>query len=247
MWSNLRLTFSHTRWVAWEPSVETWVAALTAVLWIAGYYLMTHLHDPPFSVVYFIAVLLAIVIIPVWWFCWRRKHPLYEIGITTRYWKESLLISVIVGIPFIWLVLLQYGSNGIAVLTPQFLLNALILWEPFFVFCWLGLRFGRAFGVIPGIVISGACFGAYHLGTYPLPGVLTLAVYGMIFGAFFRITDNILSMWPVAWAGSSTFGTLRGGMAFSWPEVGVTAAILLVQVAFILMTVRRERHRRQPH
>lgn len=233
------------RWFAFEPTTETRVAALSALVWIGGYYLLTHVDAPPWSTAYFFAALTAVVVLPVWWFCWHRKHPLYEVGITSRYWKESLLVSVIVGLPFVWLVLVQYGGGGVTALLPQFVFNAMTLWEPFFVFCWLELRFGKAFGIIPGIVLAGACFGAYHLGTYPLAGAFGLALYGMVFAAIFRLTDSILTMWPLAWAGSSTKGTLAGGMVFTWPEVGFMAVILLVQLAFLLATVRLDRRRRR--
>ena len=53
------------------------------------------------------------------------------------------------------------------------------MWEPFFVYGWLQLRFERAFGVIPGIALAAVCFGAYHIGTFPLSGVVTLLGLGV--------------------------------------------------------------------
>jgi membrane protease YdiL (CAAX protease family) len=229
------------RWFAWQPDIDTVIAVLTAIVWIGAYYLLMHLPGGTAASIYDSAALLLVVLFPVWWLCRHRGRPLAELGITARKWKESILISIIVAIPFFWLILTQYAALYGDALIPHFLTNALVLWEPFFVFCWLELRFGRAFGIIPGIILAGICFGAYHLGTYPLTGVVTLVLYGIAFGAIFRLTDNLLSMWPLAWAASSSKGTLAGGMLFSWYDAGIFFTIVVVQLGFIAWTRRRER------
>jgi hypothetical protein len=228
-------------WFVYRPTGDTVIAFLTAVLWIGGYYLLTHLNDPPFSTLYYTAAVLAVVLFPLWWVCRHRGRPLAEIGITSRRWKESLLISVIVAIPFLWLITTQYGATYGDALIPHILANALYLWEPFFVFCWLELQFSRSFGIVPGIVLAGVCFGAYHLGTYPLPGIAVLMVYGIVFAAIFSLTENILALWPVAWAASSAKGTLAGGMVFSWDVVVFSAVLVLVQILCIAWVWRKEK------
>lgn len=229
------------RLFSWQPTVDTWVALLTAIAWIGGYYLLVHLPDGPVASVYAFAALLLLVVFPVWWLCWHRGRPLQELGITSRYWKESVIISTLVAIPFLWTILTQFLPVYGAALVPHFIGNALILWEPFFVFCWLELRFGKAFGLIPGIVLAGGCFAAYHIGTYPPPLIVSLFVFGMLFAAIFRLTDNLLSMWPLAWAMTSARGTLVGGMVFSWDYVVSTLVILIVQLLFIAWTWKRIR------
>jgi hypothetical protein len=115
---------------------------------------------------------------------------------------------------------------------PSALFCALCLWEPFFIYCWLQLRFERAFGVIPGIILAGVCMGLYHVGTYPLlgmPGVVQLMLHGIFFGAIFRSTKNLLVLWPLTWAISASIGTISGGFIFEWEVVGMYAVILLIQ------------------
>jgi membrane protease YdiL (CAAX protease family) len=239
MSSAITYAARHQPWFCWKPGLDTYVAILTGFVWIGAYYLLTHFNNPPISTIYGFFAMLLVVLFPVWWFCWHRNRPLRELGITWRRWKESLLISLIVGIPFFWLVLSQYGSLGAGVLVPQVIANTLILWEPFFVFCWLELRFGDAFGIIPGVLLAGVFFGAYHIGTYPPVSVGVLALYGMLFAAIFRLTDNLLSMWPIAWAASSAKGTLAGGMLFAWGDIPPIALVFVVQLAFIALTWRR--------
>jgi hypothetical protein len=114
------------------------------------------------------------------------------------------------------------------------------MWEPFFVYGWLQLRFERAFGVIPGIALAAVCFGAYHIGTFPLSGVVTLLGLGVFFGVLFRATGgNLLALWPLTWAVTSSIGVLEGG--FGWSDVATYALLLIVQVVLIALAVRKPR------
>jgi hypothetical protein len=159
-------------------------------------------------------------------------RPLRELGITQEGWKRSLIISLVLSILFLYFILHQYSSYGMA-LVPHLITNGIILWEPFFLFCWLQLRFDEAFGIIPGILMAGACLGAYHIGTYAPSMILVLAVSGIIFAALFRITSNLLIMWPLTWSLASAEGTLKGGFVFGWDSVLFSGLILAVQAAFI--------------
>ncbi|NMB79954.1 MAG: hypothetical protein GYA23_12775, partial [Methanomicrobiales archaeon] len=136
---------------------------------------------------------------------------------------------------FLFFVLHHFASYGIA-LVPHMLTNAIILWEPFFLFSWLQIRFDDAFGIVPGICLTGICLGAYHIGTYEPGMVITLAVFGIIFAAIFAITKNILIMWPLTWSTASAEGTLKGGFLLGWTDAISALAILAIQLAFIAWT-----------
>ena len=79
--------------------------------------------------------------------------------------------------------------------------------------------------------------GAYHLGTFGLSGVLIMAAFGISFGAVFRVTRNLLSMWPLTWAICASIGTLNGGIFFHWSDVFIYAVILAIQLVGITVIV----------
>jgi hypothetical protein len=118
--------------------------------------------------------------------------------------------------------------------------NAVILWEPFFVHGWLQLRFDRAFGIVPGVLLAGLCFAGYHVGTYPLEGVIGLLFFGLIYATVFRLTSNLLIMWPLTWCVGSSLGTLMGGASLTWNQVAIWSAILLIQLVVIGYTWWRQ-------
>lgn len=130
----------------------------------------------------------------------------------------------------------------VAALIPHVLSMGLILWEPFFVYGWLQLRFERAFGVIPGILLAGGSFGLYHVGTYSMVGVMELAFFGAMFAVIFHIgRSNLLALWPLTWAVAASIGTL-GRFEYDWWAVG-TSLLLLVVTAIGIHAIVRKRDR----
>lgn len=233
---------SNKKWFSWNPSKDTIVALITALIMIGGgYYLMVHL--PPGSAiktVYEVILTFLLVVFPVWWLLCREDGSLEDLGIKKEGLVTSLIISLLITSYFLYYALSQYSFYGSS-LIPHFITNALILWEPFFIFCWLQLRFDKAFGIIPGILLAGISLGAYHIGTYPLGEVLVLALFGILFCAIFRITSNLLIMWPLTWSTSSAVGTLKGGFLLGWNEALMAGVVLLVQVGFIYYIWKKTR------
>ena len=222
-----------SRWFTWSPSGDTLVALLSEIVMIAAYWTAAHLLTRGWDGVLVFGVLTNLglnVLFPVWWIAYHRKQPLSELGITTRRWLPSLLIGA--GLAAFSSFRLRQMAVGIDWL-PHVLFNGVILWEPFFVHAWLQLRFDRAFGVVPGVLLAGLSFAAYHIGTYPPTGLIILLIWGLFYAVVFRLTSNLLTVWPLLWCVGSSIGTLMGGMQFTWDQVAIWLAILLIQLGFI--------------
>ncbi len=238
--SAARETFA----LRWRPRSDTAVALLTAVLMVGLYYANTHAQSPVFSLVVFVILTngLLNVLFPAYYVLVVRREGLNQLGITRRWWWLALLLSVVVSVlgwPRLQEVAAQHPDADLPLLL---LFNGLILWEPFFVYGWLQLRFERAFGVIPAIALAAMCFGAYHIGTFPPSGVVSLVVFGVFFGVLFRVAGgNLLALWPLTWAVTSSIGVLEGGLGglVGWSDVAVYALLLIVQVALIALMARQ--------
>lgn len=225
--SHLRKASS---WIRWEPTADTVVAVITAICMIPLYFLSVHAQGILNTVATIAQMVFLAVIVPVWYLVWHRKRPLSELGITGKYWLPSLLTGIALSA---FMSVQLFSTYTGTELLPHLLVNACMFWEPFFVFGWLLLCFDRAFGIIPGILFSAIAFGSYHLGTYPIVQVAMLITMGIFFGLIFRITGNLLILWPFAWMISSGIGTALGGMVFGWDSVLTSAAILIISLAFI--------------
>lgn len=229
------------KWFAWNPSIDTAVALITALIMIGGgYYLLVHLPaENGIKTIYGLIFTSLLVIFPVWWILRHENGSLSDLGIKKEGIIPSLIISILITAYFLYYSLNTYSFYG-ANLIPHFLSNALILWEPFFIFCWFQLRFDKAFGIIPGILVAGAFLGAYHIGTYPMGEVIVLALFGILFAIIFRLTSNLLIMWPLTWSTSSAVGTLKGGFLLGWNDVALASIVLLIQLAFIMYTLKNK-------
>jgi len=227
----------------WRPHADTAVALLTAVLMVGLYYVNSRAaQGSVFSLVVFVILTNGVlnVLFPAYYVLVVRREGLNQLGITRRWWWLALLLSAVVSVlswPQLQQIVAQHPGTD---LLPLLLANGLILWEPFFVYGWLQLRFERAFGIIPGIALAAACFGAYHIGTFPLSGVGSLVVLGIFFGLLFRVAGgNLLALWPLTWAVTSSIGVLEGGFSFDWSDVVTYALLLIVQVVLVVLMVQR--------
>lgn len=145
------------------------------------------------------------IIFPLYWMVIVRKEKLDALGITKKHW----LISLVVGIgmaSFMWMGYMnQYGIGSDTL--PSLLLGVVGLWEIFFCFGWLQLRFEEAFGIIPAIALASLGYNLYHLGYpgIPVPAISGFFILGLFFCRYFPIHKefvnsitclaNMLSFW----------------------------------------------------
>lgn len=228
---------SAVRDVRFEPGADTVVAILSLLaLWTIYYF--QSISDSTASVLLFLLVgnFVLTVLFPLYYVVFVRKELLSAIGLTTRGWKRALVGSTIGA-----LVLfpgLRSANEPAAVLLPHVVTVGLMIWEPLFVHGWLQLRFERAFGTVPGIVLAAGAFVLFHVGAVASAGLLALSIFGTVHATLFRAFDrNLLVLWPILWAVGSSQGTLES-VVFGWEEASAYFAILL-GTAIAIYVVRK--------
>jgi hypothetical protein len=229
----------------WQPGRDTITALLTAVAMLPVYYLGAHARGNLVGSLGFVILGNGIlnVLFPAYYLLVYRREGPAELGLTTHRLRLALGLSAVCGVAFWPRLLTEVQLHPNADLLPHFLLNGLTLWEPFFVFGWLQLRFERAFGILPGIVVAAVCFGAFHLGTVPVAGVGMLILVALFYAVLFRIPKNLLAVWPLAWTAGNSIAAAEGGLLFGWNEVAIYGLLLLAQVVGIAWMVRsHKRH-----
>ena len=231
-------------WFRWQPNWDIVVALVTMLYMIPSYYYMANNLHPYAIYNFFFASTFVLVLLPAYYVLKVRREPLDQLGITKQHWVLSLSISLVFLLRLIPRMLGFLSNVPTDLVLPTIIFNGLCLWEPFFVYCWVQLRFERAFGVIPGILAAGLCLGSYHLGTYPLRMVFMLGIVGLIYGVVFRLTRSLLILWPLTWTVASTIGTVSGGFTFGWQTVFVYAVIILLQGTGIWWIARTRSNRK---
>lgn len=137
--------------------------------------------------------------IPLYWTVVVRRRPIADLGLSTRW----LGISLVLQLAF---AALQYMGTLAKTQLPPFegfmpliaLALAIGFFEAVFWRGWVLLRLEQAFGIIPAIVLGSALYAAYHIGYgMPTSEMVFLFFIGIMYAVAFRLTKNILILWPV--------------------------------------------------
>ncbi len=191
-----------------QPSKELLVVLASYLVMVVGLYTAWKTFTIA-SVLVPISMFILGISVPIAYNCLVKNRPLSETGIHRKYWMRSLVLGfVLSAIVFIAPPPSSSSISFIAALkaltfTELFPLLALeitagLFWVIFF--CgWIQMRFERAFGAIPAIFIAAAFFALHHIGygeSISLSHMAPLFMGGIIISAIFRITGNILIVWP---------------------------------------------------
>ena len=144
------------------------------------------------------------IFVPILYNSYIQKRAFSDTGITKKYWILSLTIGISMGI------ITYLGTLATITLPPFSQLFPLVLmalsvglFEAIFFRGWIQLTLERSFGAIPAIIIAPAFYSLYHIGYGMTLGDLWfLYTLGISFAIAFRVTKNILVLWPFyTWIG----------------------------------------------
>ena len=224
------------RVVAWNPGSDTLIALATLVVFWGCYCAGTTVSE------WFLLSGIVVVgtVVPAVTVLRQRCEGLIGLGIRRRYLVPSLVVSAVLGAGSVYQLRVLAAEQGVAVL-PHLLANVLVFWEPFFVFGWLFLRWERAFGWLPAILLTGAGFTLQHLGSVPFEAALGFGAFAVVIGIVFAFVRNLAVLWPLFYPVASGIGTLQAGFVMGWFDVASGAVLLAVQGIVLAVVLRRAR------
>lgn len=194
----------------WQPTKDTAIAFILGFLAIAtsiglllfsfdtitgkiGFYV---LRD-------FIMIFILGFTLPLYYVLIIKKEGLSEFGITKKKWLVSLIVGAILAVLLLFQFISEAGTAGQRVfldseiIGPIFYLMVAGIFEVIFFHAFLRQRFENAFGIIPGILLAAVFYTFHHIGLQP--EFVKLFFVGIIFASVFRITRNILIIYPFFW------------------------------------------------
>jgi len=186
------------------------------------------------------------IFFPLWYVGIKNKQPLSDIGITTKGWKNALLIGLI----FV-LFSVPWRIVGKDLLLPRmdiifFTGIALVmssLFEEIFFRGFLQTRFEKSFGIVPAIVLSGLAFSLYHLGYADYRNIdllITLFFVGMFFAVTFRVTNNVITSFVVNLPHAIvTF--IEKGVFFDGRVAVIASITTVVAVGLVVLVIKMSR------
>lgn len=192
--------------IRWNPDKDLLAIAVTVLLVSGGISIATNIAGQqdrggiPYFIVYavFTAALCG-VSLPVIWTVFVRRRPLTDLGMTRKWLHRSHFIQLV-------FVILQFaGIMGKVQFPPLEQLLPLIglamfigFFETVFWRGWVQMRLEAAFGIFPSVVLSAALYALHYLAYGASPAeLLSLFLAGLLYSIVFRLTSNVLIIWPV--------------------------------------------------
>lgn len=224
--------------VAWNPGSDTAIALGTLLAFWACYWAGTTISP------WFLwgGIVMVGTLVPAVTVLWHRREGLAGLGIGRRRLVLALVVAFVLGAGSAYQFIAVATEQGVPVV-PHLLANLLVVWEPFFVFGWLFLRWERAFGWLPAILLTGIGFAVQHIGSVPFAAALSFGMFAVVFAIVFAIFRNLAVLWPLFYPVASGIGTLQAGFAMGWPDVVSGALLLVVQVLVLAVVWHRVRAR----
>ncbi len=237
--------------VRWHPTRNSAIALATEAGMIIAYSILGQNSNNMAiaAVIGLLVVPILAVVIPVLWTIFADHEDLSALGITSRHWLPSILLSI--GLSLLILSPLLFVTGFTA--TPERWLpmaaaGAVSLFEPLFIFGWLQLRFEKDFGVLPAILLAAFGYALYHIGY--MPGYMTVQFQSAAaFAVAFRFTANLLVVWPLLWATITAWMCIGSNTCFyNWGMVSGSGLVFLLEVILIaaLGLMLRRRTASQP-
>lgn len=236
--TKLKQVFS----IHWRPSKDLAIVGLSWLLVTGTLYTATVIVGSgawggmAYFVLYaIVGATLFGVGLPLYWMTVVRHRPLADLGLTTHLLILSLVLQLIFSV-------LQFSGTLAKTQIPPFEqllpLVALSLTIGFFeaVFWrgWVLLRLEESFGIIPAILLGSLLYAAYHIGYgMPLSEMTFLFFIGILYAVIFRITKNILILWPILQPMGQLVTLIKDGLTL--PVLAALGFFEVLIVMFVLV------------
>ena len=230
--------------IKFEYSKDTKVAFLLGLTVIVLSFTLRLFHDDTSfnnAVIFIILdVLIKVILgfyIPLHYMLLKKRQGLDFFGLTKNKWLSSLIL----GLVFAGLLFMQFifesGGKGESILLrrgiliPAFYIFVGGIFEMTFIYGFLRRIFDKSFGIIPGIILTSIFYSFHHAGFQPEFGKLIFV--GILYASVFRMTNNLLIIFPFFWGVGAVWDVL---VNFGTTELEGTNTLLKAACTLLLMT-----------
>lgn len=186
---------------------------------------------------------------PVVYQVWIRGGSLADLGVGARRWRSTVALALLFGgVQFsitLWGYDLPRPVDWIPLLTMALTVG---VFEAVFFRGFVQGRLEASFGVIPAVLGAAGLYSLYHVGYGMGSGeMLFLFGLGIVYAAAYRLTENVLVLWPLLTPLGSLFaqlevGDIRGELP--WASMAGFGDVLGLMALILWLGHRHERKRR---
>lgn len=186
---------------------------------------------------------------PVVYWVWIRGGSLADLGIGTQRLRRTMALGLLfAGVQFsitLWGYDLPRPVDWIPLLTMALPVG---FFEAVFFRGFIQGRLEASFGAVPAVVGAAGLYGLYHVG-YGMGGgeMFFLFALGIVYAVAYRLTENVLVLWPLLTPLGSFFAQLEAGDIrgeLPWASMAGFGDVLGLMVLILWVAHRREPKRR---
>ncbi len=225
----------------WRSSNETLIPLVAGLIVVSLSVAMIIVQDMPWLSIIIrdiVQVFIVGIIFPLA-FIHRSDNAFIEFGLSLRKWYIFLPINLILGALMLCMFLSESPPSA------DFRVDASVLWKGAFVMCalvfelvffysFLRTMFERAFGIVPGIVLTALFYAFHHVGFQPEYGKLFFV--GLMYATIFRLGKSALLIFPFFLGVGGTYDVLVQSQVVSpilYPEIRTLYLSVLILTAVI--------------
>jgi membrane protease YdiL (CAAX protease family) len=184
------------------------------------------------------------VAVPVIYTVWLRRRPLASLGIGTHQLRATVTLGVAFGgvqaVIMLWGYRLPAPVDWVPLLVGAL---AVGLFEAIFFRGFIQGRLEAAFGTGPAVAGAAALYALYHLGYgMGLAAIGFLFALGLVYAVAYRLTNNILVLWPLLIPLGGWFNMLESGdIHMPWAAILGFADVLGLMALVLWRAHQRQR------
>ncbi|MBI5253050.1 MAG: hypothetical protein HY930_01420 [Euryarchaeota archaeon] len=235
-----------------QPSMDLLIVLISFLILVAGLYAIRN-SFPIADVWVPVSMFILGILIPIAYNGLVKKRPLSETGIGTKYWLRSLILGTIL-CAIILLIAPSPKATFITIVTSLLFTELLPLlaleitaglFYAIFFHGWVQMRFERAFGAIPAILIAAAFFALHHVAYGEPISLLYMGHFmgGLVHATIFRITRNILMVWPFFVSTTGLIYDLGWGLRLPFEATYGYIGVLALMWLFIAVVYWKQKKR----
>ncbi len=190
------------------------------------------------------------VVGPLVYQVWGRHRPLRTLGLGTHQLRPTLVMGLVLAATQFAVTFVGYSMPTPVQWMPLLGMSLVVgLFEAIFFRGFVQGRLEASFGTVPAVVGAAVLYGAYHVGYgMGISELWFLFALGVVYAVAYRLTTNILILWPLLTPMGAFFNNLRAGdIDLPWESLLGFADVAVLMAVAIWLAHRRERKQLQPH
>jgi uncharacterized protein len=185
------------------------------------------------------------VVGPLVYTTWVRHRPLRSLGLGMHALRPTLALALLFGGIQFAIMFWGYALPAAAVdWVPLLVLSLTVgLFESIFFRGFVQGRLEASFGTVPAIAGAAALYALYHVG-YGMGGSEMVFLFGLgvVYAIAYRLTENILVLWPLLTPIGAFFNNLESGeIVLPWASILGFGDVLALMAVAIWLAARHQR------